>query len=135
MTFQCPSCDKTLRLNAKSCECGWEQTPSPKGGKSSLLEHSLDHQCIYNDHGTRCRYPVNFFEPGQTRAMCRYHKKYLGDMDMCRKILDRSHRDTDLEYQIRSDKETYGESGSRLERDLLERLYPLAFPDEKKEAA
>lgn len=123
MSFQCPSCDKALRANAKTCACGWEKTPTARGEASSLLAHSVDHQCTYNDHGARCRYPVNFFEPGQTKSFCRYHKKYLGDVPMCAKILERSHRDPDADYQLRSDKETYGEGRSRLEAEIYERLF------------
>lgn len=123
MTFQCPSCDKTLRANAKSCECGWESRPSAGNEKSSLIAHSLDHQCTYNDHGDRCRYPVSMFEPGQTKAFCRYHRKYLGDRETCTKILVRSQRDTNEEYQARSDKETYGEGRSRFEQQVWEQLY------------
>ena len=123
MSFQCPSCDKTLRQNAKSCECGWELKPTIGTEKSSLLAHSLDHQCTYNDHGSRCRYPVNFFEPGQTRSMCRYHKKHLGNAELCAKILSRSHRDTDEEYTERSNRETYGEGRSKLEQEIFDRLH------------
>lgn len=121
MSFQCPSCDKSLRNNAKSCECGWEKTPSPK--ESSILSSSLDHQCTYNDHGARCRYPVSFFEPGQTRSFCRYHKRYFGDVEMCAKILARSHRDTEAEYVERSNHETYGEGRTKMEQEIFDRLW------------
>ncbi len=138
MTFPCPSCDKTLRQNAKSCDCGWEKEPKSSLTKSPLLAHSLDHQCMYNDHGTRCRYPVNFFEPGQTRSFCRYHKKHIGDLEMCQKIVARSHRDTDAEYQKRADLETYGEKRSQMEQDVYDGLYKTreqARQDELNRAA
>lgn len=123
MTFQCPSCDKTLKHNAKLCECGWELKPSAGSEKSSLIAHSLDHQCTWNDHGDRCKYPVNFFEPGQTRSFCRYHKKHQADREMCAKILARSLRDTQQEYDTRSNAETYGTGRSRFEQQVWEQLY------------
>lgn len=122
MTFQCPSCDKTLRINAKSCSCGWESQPSAKKAESSLLAHSLDHQCQWRAGSDRCRYPVKFFEPGQTKSFCRYHLKTT-DPAMGEKIVARSWKDTEEDYQARSNRETYGEGRSRLEQHIWENLH------------
>jgi len=136
MSVTCPSCDRSLTAGAKNCVCGW--TSDPKTDKESpLLRSSLDHQCSFNDHGDRCRYPVNFFEPGQTRSFCRYHKKHLGDMEMCRKILARSWRDTDADYQARSNLETYGPPGSRSigEEAVFQTLYTTREANRVEERA
>jgi len=137
MSFQCPSCDKTLASNAKACSCGWTSDPKKAKEEPALLRSALDHQCSYNDHGDRCRYPVSMFEPGQQKAFCRYHKRNIGDVDLCQKIVARSWRDTDEDYQRRSDAETYGggdaKRRSALETIILENLHVNSAATRKAE--
>lgn len=118
----CPECDKTLRINAKSCACGWEETPTIGREASKLLASSCDHQCDWRANGKRCRYPVNFFEAGSTKGQCRWHRKCHGGMDGA-DIVDQSYRDTEEQYQMRSNLETYGRGRSQAEEELYQRLF------------
>jgi hypothetical protein len=118
----CPECDKTLKLGAKSCMCGWEETPTRGREESKLLASSSDHQCEWRANGKRCRYPVNFFEMGSTKGKCRYHRRCLDGMDGA-DIVEQSYRDTDAQYQARSNLETYGRFRSQDEEALYQKLF------------
>lgn len=103
----CPTCDRTLKLRATSCECGWSEKPI-SGKQSALLGHALDPQCGWEANGKRCRYPVNFFESGQTRGFCRWHKRCGHDGAQGAEIVEQSHRDNRRDYEARTHQETYG---------------------------
>ena len=104
----CPSCDKVLKPRATSCECGWNEKPAASGKQSPLLVHALDPQCSWEANAKRCRYPVNFFEPGQTRGFCRWHKRCGHDGQMGAEFVEQSHQDSRLQYEARTHLETYG---------------------------
>lgn len=103
----CPSCDRSLPSRATACECGWSEKPAA-GKLSPLLSHALDPQCQWEANAKRCRYPVNFFESGQTRGFCRWHKRCGHDGQMGADIVEQSHRDNRRDYEARTHLETYG---------------------------
>ena len=65
--------------------------------------------------------------------MCRYHKKHLGNAELCAKILARSHRDTEEEYQERSNRETYGDGRSKFEQFIFDDLYKTKAEEREKQ--
>jgi hypothetical protein len=105
---ECPECSRVLVTSAKSCQCGWRLDPAPTRADSPLLRHALDHQCVWNHQGERCLFPVNFFEPGQTKSFCRYHKRTKTG-EHAFGIMRLSYTMSDADYDRATSAETYGE--------------------------
>ena len=126
----CPVCDRTLKLRATSCDCGWSEKPMVGGKQSALLASALDHQCTWEANGKRCRYPVTFFEPGQTRGFYRWHKRCGHDGAQGAQIVDQSHADSNREYSARTHLETYG---IRVDLDRPSEFVPSATVEEARE--
>ena len=118
---KCPDCGDPLKSGAKFCACGWEESPKANM-ESPLLKASCDHQCTWRANNKRCRYPVKMFEPGSTVGKCRYHKD-CEDGLVGAQIVEQSHKDTDEDYQRRSDFETYGKTRSSFEQQVFDNLY------------
>ena len=72
--MQCPGCDRTLRLGAKSCSCGWAAADKPRSAPAPLADADRG-RCAWTSGVTRCRFPGSMSHGlrGELPFFCPWH--------------------------------------------------------------